>query len=204
MDYEAKDWELNPHLYLQDSEGNFVKNKDGTPRKKGGRPPKDAKDAARRTITRKQKTFKSLNKSLTTLKVHSKNKKTTLEKLDNTKEGIVTESDLDTLPKAVKEVLDNHHVFFHANEGPQTDFLAAGEKDVLYGGAAGGGKSYAMIVDPLRYAHRKDHRALILRRSMPELREMIDKSRELYPQAFPGAKFQRSRKALELSKRCKG
>ena len=24
---------------------------------------------------------------------------------------------------------------------------------------------------------------------MPELREMIDKSRELYPQAFPGAKF---------------
>ncbi len=46
-----------------------------------------------------------------------------------------------------------------------------------------------MIVDPLRYCHKKAHRALILRRSMPELREMIDKSRELYPQAFPGAKF---------------
>lgn len=46
-----------------------------------------------------------------------------------------------------------------------------------------------MLVDPLRYAHKKAHRALILRRSMPELREMIDKSRELYPQAFPGAKF---------------
>ena len=37
------------------------------------------------------------------------------------------------------------------NEGPQTDFLAAGEKDVLYGGAAGGGKSFAMLIDPLRY-----------------------------------------------------
>ena len=59
----------------------------------------------------------------------------------------------------------------------------------MKGGAAGGGKSYAMLVDPLRYAHRKAHRALILRRSMPELRELIDKSRELYPQAFPGAKF---------------
>jgi len=46
-----------------------------------------------------------------------------------------------------------------------------------------------MLVDPLRYAHKKAHRALILRRSMPELREMIDKSRELYPLAFPGAKF---------------
>jgi len=189
MDYEAKDWELNPHLYLQDNEGNFVKNKDGTPRKKGGRPPKDAQDAARRTITRKQKNIRKLEEKLNNAKKSFKKQKTTLEKLDNTKEGIVTESDLDTLPKAVKEVLDNHHVFFHANEGPQTDFLAAGEKDVLYGGAAGGGKSYAMIVDPLRYAHKKDHRALILRRSMPELREMIDKSRELYPQAFPGAKF---------------
>ena len=41
MDYEAKDWELNPHLYLQDKDGNFVRKKDGTPRKKGGRPPKD-------------------------------------------------------------------------------------------------------------------------------------------------------------------
>jgi hypothetical protein len=46
-----------------------------------------------------------------------------------------------------------------------------------------------MLVDPLRYAHRKAHRALILRRTMPELREIIDKSRELYPKAFPGAKY---------------
>ena len=130
MDYEAKDWELNPHLYLQDNEGNFVKNKDGTPRKKGGRPPKDAQDAARRTITRKQKNIQKLEQKLNNAKKSFKKQKTTLEKLDNTKEGIVTESDLDTLPKAVKEVLDNHHVFFHANEGPQTDFLAAGEKDV--------------------------------------------------------------------------
>mgnify|MGYP002042754935 CR=1 FL=1 len=57
------------------------------------------------------------------------------------------------------------------------------------GGAAGGGKSYAMLVDPLRFAHRAAHRALILRRSMPELRELIDKSRELYPKAFPGCKY---------------
>ena len=35
----------------------------------------------------------------------------------------------------------------------------------------------------------KAHRALILRRTMPELRELIDKARELYPKAFPGAKF---------------
>ena len=189
MDYEAKDWEINPHLYLQDKEGNFVRKKDGTPRKKGSRPPKDAQDAARRTITRKQKNIQKLEQKLNNARKSLKKQKTTLQKLDNTKEGVVTPDELDNLPKAVREQLDNHQVLFHPNEGPQTDFLAAGEKDVLYGGAAGGGKSYAMLVDPLRYAHRKAHRALILRRSMPELREMIDKSRELYPQAFPGAKF---------------
>jgi hypothetical protein len=192
MDYEAKDWELNPHLYLQDKDGNFVRKKDGTPRKKAGRPKTDTEKAiksARATISRKQKNIQKLEQKLNNAKTSFKKQKETLQKLDNTKEGVVSPDDLDNLPKAVREQLDNHQVLFHPNEGPQTDFLAAGEKDVLYGGAAGGGKSYAMLVDPLRYAHRKAHRALILRRSMPELREMIDKSRELYPQAFPGAKF---------------
>ena len=101
------------------------------------------------------------------------------------KESKVLETD------KIQEHLDEtgSKVAFMPNDGPQTDFLAASEKDVLYGGAAGGGKSFAMLIDPLRYCHVKAHRALILRRSMPELRELIDKSRELYPKAFPGAKF---------------
>ena len=108
---------------------------------------------------------------------------------EQTDSKIVTDEELEKVAPSVQQTIKDSKVLFHPNEGPQTDFLAAGEKDVLYGGAAGGGKSYAMIIDPLRYCHRKSHRALILRRSMPELREMIDKSRELYPQAFPGAKF---------------
>ena len=58
MDYEAKDWEINPHLYLQDKDGNFVRKKDGTPRKKAGRPKTDAEKAiksARATISRKKR-----------------------------------------------------------------------------------------------------------------------------------------------------
>jgi len=108
---------------------------------------------------------------------------------EQTSSNVVTEKELEQVAPSVQEIIKDSKVIFHPNEGPQTDFLAADEKDVLYGGAAGGGKSYAMIIDPLRYCHKKSHRALILRRSMPELREMIDKSRELYPQAFPGAKF---------------
>ena len=192
MENETKDWEINPHLYLQDDEGNFVLKKDGTPRKKAGRPQtttEKAVKAARATIGRKQRNIKKLEEKLNNARKSFKKQKETIQKLDKTVEGPVTKDELDNLPKAVKEDLQDRKVLFHPNEGPQTEFLAAGEKDVLYGGAAGGGKSFAMIVDPLRYCHKKAHRALILRRSMPELREMIDKSRELYPQAFPGAKF---------------
>jgi hypothetical protein len=192
MENETRDWETNPHLYLQDDEGNFVLKKDGTPKKKAGRPQtttEKAIKAARSTVGRKQRNIEKLEQKLNNARQSFKKQKETIQKLDQTLEGPITEDELDTLPKAVKENLNNHKVLFHANEGPQTNFLAASEKDVLYGGAAGGGKSYAMIIDPLRNCHKKAHRALILRRSMPELREMIDKSRELYPQAFPGAKF---------------
>ncbi len=87
-----------------------------------------------------------------------------------------------------------HEVAFQPNEGPQTAFLAAPETDVLYGGAAGGGKSLAMIVDPLRSCDHSKHRALILRRSLKELRQLIDMSRELYPKAYPGTKFKETEK----------
>ena len=108
---------------------------------------------------------------------------------EETSSKVILEEDLEQVAPSIQEAIKDSKIIFHANEGPQTDFLASDEKDVLYGGAAGGGKSYAMIIDPLRNCHKKAHRALILRRSMPELREMIDKSRELYPLAFPGAKF---------------
>jgi hypothetical protein len=35
-------------------------------------------------------------------------------------------------------------VVFKPNPGPQTSFLSASEREVLYGGAAAGGISYAM------------------------------------------------------------
>jgi hypothetical protein len=71
----------------------------------------------------------------------------------------------------------------------QYRFLGASEDIVLFGGAAGGGKSHSLVYDPLRYAHIKDHNAVIIRKTMPELVELIDTSREMYPLAFPGASY---------------
>jgi len=151
-----------------------------------------AKMSARRSVKAKEKRIKQLQTKISNQKSSLKTQKKVLKKLDNKKTDnkVVLDSELDSLPPTVqRQIEQDNQVVFHPNEGPQTEFLAAPEKDVLYGGAAGGGKSYAMLVDPLRYAHKKAHRALILRRSMPELRELIDKSRELYPKAFPGCKF---------------
>ena len=81
-------------------------------------------------------------------------------------------------------------VIFKPNEGPQTEFLAASEREVLYGGSAGGGKTMALIADPMRYFHNPNFNGLILRRTTDELREIIWKTQELYPKAFKGAKWQ--------------
>ena len=196
-----KDWEVNPENYLTDEEGNFKLKADGTPRKKGGRPKGSkgrgynyhsetkAKQAAKRNVKQKEKKLKAAQKKVDNYKKSIDNTKKTLSKLKNeTDTKLVSASELDDIPSALQAEAQED-VIFKANAGPQEEFLAAGETDVLYGGAAGGGKSYAMLIDPLRFAHRPAHRALIIRRSMPELRELIDKSRELYPKAFPTAKY---------------
>lgn len=75
----------------------------------------------------------------------------------------------------------------------QADFLARFEDEALYGGAAGGGKSEALVAEALRQAHIPHYRALILRKTYPELSELIDKSQRYYRGAFPGAQWSEAR-----------
>ena len=198
------DWDENPDNYAKDDNGEFILKVDGTPRKKSGRAKGSksrgynyhsktkAKMAANKTVREKEKKLKAAQNKINGYKQSISNTKETLNKLENkessTRGKVVEDTVLESLPAQLAAEA-KEEVIFRANEGPQEDFLAAAETDVLYGGAAGGGKSYAMLVDPLRYAHRAAHRGLIIRRSMPELRELIDKSRELYPKAFPGCKY---------------
>ena len=65
----------------------------------------------------------------------------------------------------------------------QREFLNATESEVLFGGAAGGGKSYGQMVDALIFALKyKGSRQLILRRTFAELdKSLIRTSLALFP-----------------------
>lgn len=78
----------------------------------------------------------------------------------------------------------------------QAEFLAASEKEVLYGGAAGGGKSDALIVDALglhqQAVEYSSYRAILFRRTYGELRDLIDRAQEIIGLANPGARYNQS------------
>lgn len=51
----------------------------------------------------------------------------------------------------------------------QAEFLTWFGREALYGGAAGGGKSFALLMGALQFVHRADYHALILRRTYKQL-----------------------------------
>ena len=108
-------------------------------------------------------------------------------------EEVTTE---DIIKKAIEASKDTP--VFEPNPGPQTTFLSSVEDVIFYGGAKGGGKSYALIADPVRYFSHPNFKALILRRSMPELRDMIEHTQRLYPKAYPGAIYLKTEKTWKF------
>lgn len=70
--------------------------------------------------------------------------------------------------------------------GPQENFLASPADIVIYGGSAGGGKTWGLLMEPLRHTRNPGFGAVIFRRSTVQIRNeggLWDESMNLYPSA---------------------
>ncbi|TPN26613.1 terminase [Mesorhizobium sp. B2-3-3] len=68
--------------------------------------------------------------------------------------------------------------------GPQTTFLASPADIAIYGGAAGGGKTWALLMEPLRHVANPAFGAVFFRRNLTQVRNeggLWDESEKLYP-----------------------
>lgn len=77
-----------------------------------------------------------------------------------------------------------------AQAGPQETFLSSAADLVIYGGAAGGGKSFALLLEPLRHVRNAQFNAVVFRRTSVQVRNpggLWDESMKVYPllQATP-------------------
>ncbi len=67
------------------------------------------------------------------------------------------------------------------HDGAQDEFLQRMEFEVLFGGAAGPGKTSSLIAAMVRDILNGRYHGLLLRRTYPQLQEIIDRCHELYP-----------------------
>ncbi len=82
------------------------------------------------------------------------------------------------IPRAMEE-----RVQIAPQDGPQWAFAACDADIVVYGGAAGSGKSTSLLLEPFRFEQHPRYRAVIFRRTTPQLTNpggLFDQARELY------------------------
>jgi predicted phage terminase large subunit-like protein len=80
---------------------------------------------------------------------------------------------------------DQNKIVIGPQEGPQTQFAASPADIAIFGGSAGGGKSYALLLEPLRHLYNGQFNAVIFRRNSVQVRNsggLWDESFQLYSQ----------------------
>lgn len=102
-------------------------------------------------------------------------------------------------------------IVFAPHPGAQTAFFTYNGRYALTGGSAGGGKSQCLLFYPFRQIASEAKRierneitssighAIYFRRTMPEVQEMIDRSRLLFLKVDPGAEWREQPKTWTFS-----
>ncbi len=95
-----------------------------------------------------------------------------------TAKTVRTENETAFVDLLLQTVINNPYIP-HSPTKQQAEFLLLPERESLYGGAAGGGKTDAMLMAALQYAQVPGYAALILRRTFPQL----DQADSMIPRA---------------------
>lgn len=90
---------------------------------------------------------------------------------------------------------DSNQVVFKPQPGPQFAFLNTPADICIYGGGAGGGKSYGLLLEPLRHLENSHFSAVIFRRTLKEIKKpggLWDQSCNIFPhfKALPFGQIQ--------------
>lgn len=141
------------------------------------------------TITRAKQTLtKSTNKL-----------KEILEEKPEIKDTLSNLNGSESVAETILKEEEDTRIRILPNPGPQTNFLAADEDQVFYGGSKGGGKSYGLVLDPLRYIDHPRFTGILIRRTIPELQDIISQQQVIYKAADPGARFFKSERLWVFS-----
>ena len=76
--------------------------------------------------------------------------------------------------------------------GPQYDFLSTSADIAIYGGAAGGGKTFGLLLEPIRHIDNPLFGAVIFRRDATQITNeggLFDTSFQIYPEVFGSPKL---------------
>jgi predicted phage terminase large subunit-like protein len=82
------------------------------------------------------------------------------------------------------QLIKNAQILFKPQEGGQTLFLSSPADLIIYGGQAGGGKTYGELLFPLRWRHVSGFDCVIFRRQFKQLTlpgGLWDESKKIYP-----------------------
>lgn len=80
--------------------------------------------------------------------------------------------------------IEQKEVVIEPQPGPQELFLSSSADLVIYGGSAGSGKSFALLLETLRHVDNPNFGAVVFRRTYPEIKNeggLWDEASQIYP-----------------------